>query len=290
MTSAEAVLQHVNQHTDSAWRLDARFAGGMLQGAWRITRGTTVAVLKWHASDSTAPDNPDAAAIVEHLRAAGYPTPKWLASGRTDDGVAWSVQEFAEGEPLHELDRASAELFIELVRLQRQISLPTETSWNPYIRAHVFGGHAAHRSLITAGRGLQALLDETLALAAPFESTELVDDEMVHSDLNVSNVIVRDCRVAAVVDVDGAGRGCAAYDLLSPAVNGVSWASDPAAITRLVDVALDLYGPGPVAVCAACLVIENANWYRRADPAGIRQRVGRYRRWLGDLRTQLTLA
>lgn len=129
-------------------------------------------------------------------------------------------------------------------------------SWNPYIRAHVFGPHPSQRPLIAAGGNVRKLLDDAIAFAATYESTALIDSEMVHCDLNVSNILMRDGRLLAVVDIEGTGRGCAVYDVLSPAANGVSWNSDPAAVDRLVSYAVDTYGPGPVAIAVACLVIE----------------------------------
>lgn len=205
VATAEASLGHVNEETGAMWRLDSRFASGVLEGAWRVQHESTVAVLKWHDPASSAPYNPDAPTIVEYLRAAEYPTPAWLAAGTTADGVAWSVQEFVDGEPLRELDAASAEVFVHLVRLQRALSPPTVMSWNPYIRAHVFDAHPSHRPLITAGGDVRKLLDDALALAAPYESAALIDSEMVHCDLNVSNILMRNGRLVAVVDIDGFG-------------------------------------------------------------------------------------
>lgn len=298
VATAQAILDQVNEETAAAWRLDSRFASGVREGAWRVQDRSTVAVLKWHdlprsgstpvaVFTSSAPYNPDAPVIVDYLRAAGYPTPAWLAAGTTADGVAWSIQEFVDGEPLGELDAASAEVFIDLVRLQRTLRLPTTMSWNPYVRAHVFGTHPSHRPLIAAGGDVRKVLAEALAIAAPHESTTLIDTEMVHCDLNVSNLLMRNGRLVAVVDIDGTGRGCAVYDVLSPAANGVWWNSDPAAVDRLVNYAIDAYGPGPVAIAVACLVIETTGWYLTATPARIEHRVARQRSWIDDLRSRL---
>ncbi len=110
---------------------------------------------------------------------------------------------------------------------------------------------------------------------------------MVHSDLNVSNLLVRQGQIVGVIDIDAAGRGCAAYDLMSPVINGVYWGSDPIAIERLVSYGLDVYGPGPLAVATASVLIEVTNWYLSCSPAHIEQRAERLLRWLSVERRRL---
>ncbi len=266
VASAARVLEDVKRATGDAWELDGRFARGMLEGAWRVRSGSAAAVMKWHDARSAAPHNPDAPAIVEYLRSEGYPTPAWLASGATEDGVHWSLQGLAGGEPLRELDHESAEIFVEFAQWHRELRLPTESGWNQYVRDHAFGTHPTHRRLRSGGPMVSRLLEAGLSLAAPYEDEALPALEMVHCDLNVGNVLVLDGKLAEIVDVGGSGVGCAAYDLLAPAASGVSWASDTAAVDRLVGHGLATYGPGPLAVATTCLVIEKTVWYQRADP------------------------
>lgn len=287
MTNSGAILAEVNTATGDTWELDGRFAQGRLEGAWRVRRNSVVAVMKWHDPRSAAPYNPDAPAVVEYLRSEGYPTPRWLAAGVTDGGVHWSLQELADGEPLRELDQRSAEIFMELADWHRELRLPTDFGWNQYIREHLYGPHPTHKRLKTGGPNVSRLLETVLSLAFSYEDTPLPADEMVHCDLNVGNVLTVDGKLTAVVDIDGAGLGCAAYDLLSPAATGVSWASDPVAIDRLVQHGLRSYGPGPVTVAIACLVIEKTIWYQRADPNQVEQHAERHLDWVSRLEGQL---
>jgi hypothetical protein len=277
----------VNQATSTTWTLDSRFALGALAGAWRVCIGDATAVLKWHDPSSNVPYNPDAPAIVEYLRAARYPTPEWLAAGTSDDGLRWSLQDFVDGAPLGELDLGSVGVFIDLVDQQRSLRLPTTFNWNRYVRDHVFATHASHAGLAGGGPNVRELLRRALALAEPYRAHELPLDEMVHCDLNVSNLLMRNGELVAVVDIDAAGRGCAAYDLLSPAVNGVSWSSDPRAVERLVSHGLETYSQETIAVIAACLLIGTTNWYRRADPTHVEARAQRHLDWLTSLEPRL---
>lgn len=298
VAGAQAILEQANEASGGRWRLESRFADGLLEGAWRVRDGSAVAVLKWHDATAAAfgrgesfathgPYNPDAVAIVEYLRAEGYPTPAWYGAGATATGAVWSLQEFVDAEAIGPIEPATAELFIELIERQRTIRLPTSVNWNPYIRSHVFGEHATHRRLTSAGEGAIRVLDSALSLAAPYESTSLVDDEMVHCDLSISNVLVRGGRVVAVIDTAGAARGCAAYDALSPVVNGVWWNSDSVAVERLVGYTLTTYGPATVAVVAACLAIETADWYFTHGREHAERPASRLYAWVEDLRHRL---
>jgi hypothetical protein len=281
-------MAEVNEAAGATWRLDERFTAGKRGGAWRIRDGSTLAVLKWCANDAEAPYNPDAPEIVAYLRKEGYPTPAWLASGALGDGGTWWIQELADGVPLRELDADSAGVFLDLVALQRTLALPTDVTWTPYIRALAFGDSPAGRLLHQAGGDVAALLGDVRAMAAPFESALLTESEMIHGDLSVSNLLAKDGRLVAVVDVEAAGRGSAAYDLLCPVLNGLVWESDPQAIERLVAVAVDTYEPAELLVVAACVTIETTAWYAQAAPARLASRLPAIREWLTGLRACLT--
>lgn len=185
-------------------------------------RGPTgAAVLKWIDVDAD-----DAFAVVEHVRSRGYPTPRWLDHGATEDGRSWCVQELVDGAPMANLDVHGAELIVQLVSLQRTITPPTARSWPALGRV----------------------------------------DELVHSDLNVQNIFLRDGAVVGVIDFEEAARGCAVLDLLSPAVNAVVWRSDPAAIEILHRYARESYDDAAIAAAATIVAREVSDWYRRAMP------------------------
>src|SRR4051794_13361339 len=194
----------------------------MQGGAWRV-RGPSgaAAVLKWIKVDAD-----DAATVVEHARACGYPTPAWLDHGTTDDGRSWCVQELVDGEPMGNLDVAGAELIVQIVSLERTITPRTERGWPALGRL----------------------------------------DELVHSDLAVQNILLRDGVVAGVIDFEEAARGCAVLDLLAPAVNAVIWRSDPAAIEILHRSARESYDDAAIDAAATIVARYVGDWYRYAMP------------------------
>jgi aminoglycoside phosphotransferase (APT) family kinase protein len=168
----------------------------------------------------------DAFRVVEHARACGYPTPAWLDHGTSDDGRSWCVQELIEGTAMGDLDVPGARLIVQLVSVQQTITPPTDRTW--------------------------PVLDRL--------------DELVHSDLSVSNILLRDGQVAAVIDFEEAARGCAVLDLLAPAVNAVIWRSDPAAVEILHRFARDGYDDAAIAAAAKIVARVVRDWYRYAMP------------------------
>jgi hypothetical protein len=231
----DAVLAAVGE----SWRLGEQLAGGLQGGAWRVHDGDVTAVLKVHDPASDVPRNPDCATVVEHLRASGYPTPAWLASGVTDAGFGWSIQELAVGEHVMRFDAPSAARVIALAELQRSITPPTAYSWSDFVLAKT---------------GLEM---------------ELPDDETVHCDFNVANILVLDGRVSAVVDIDAAGRGCAAYDVVAMRASVLPWNPEPGAIAMLDEWLRDTYDAEVVDVIRRCVAIEREEWLaKRATGPG----------------------
>lgn len=283
--ATQAVLLEVNAQTGASWRLESRLARGILGGAWAVHDGRRRAVLKWTDPNSSVPRNPDAADVVAYLRKSGYPTPEWLAHGPTSAGYFYSIQEFIPGEPLARLDLAAVELILELVHLQRTLSPPTSLSWSTYMREHVFGEHESHEKLATAAAGTIArALTEALEFARPYESAALPDDEMVHCDLSLSNILVHEGLLSGVIDIDAAGRGCAVYDVLSAAMNGMFWNADPDAVSRLHRFAFEIYGPGPVCIAAATLVIEGLAFRLESYPETAEGAASKSLEWMRELR------
>jgi aminoglycoside phosphotransferase (APT) family kinase protein len=206
------------------WVVGDRMAGGMQAGAWHVRdeRTGSDAVLKWIDVDAA-----DAATVIEHARGHGYPTPRWLDHGTTEDGRSWCVLELVHGTPMGNMDVRGAHTIVELVALQRTITPPTERAWP-----------ATRRT-----------------------------DELVHSDLSVANILLADDgRVAGVIDAEESARGCAALDLLAPAANAIVWGSDPAGVDVLQRYLFDSYRDDEIAACADIVVREVGGWYERRMP------------------------
>ena len=260
------MLAAINAETGSTWGLGERMRLGMLGGAWRIHHGPTVAVLKWHDPGSITLRNVDAPKVVEHIRRQGYPTPAWLAWGTTATGATWWIQELVGGEPQLALDLRAARRVLDLIRLQRTICPPTEFDWNAYVRMTVAGAPHALRGI-----------------AAPYESAPLPDNEMVHGDLSLANILLADGRLAGVVDIDAAGRGCAVYDVLAVVTNGLAWNGDADAIAHLMEFAWATYDAAAVRLTAVCLAWEAIDWASHRHAHRVPELTELYQDWLRPL-------
>jgi hypothetical protein len=253
-----AVLDHVNEVTGSAWELVGRLAGGYQAGAWRV-EGSDGApgVLKWWDQAWWATRVLDAAPVVADIRSKGYPTPAWLAVGVTPDNHPYEVQELVQGAAPEGLDVPLAELVVELVQLQRQLKPASNVDWSDYVMRTVFHDpHGRKPRLAALSQEVADALAEADRLVAGDRDVELPDQELVHGDLNVSNLLCENGRITGVVDIEAVGRGTAAVDLLTPARQARLWEGDNAAALLLEETAIEFYGSAVVRVVAACTLID----------------------------------
>lgn len=87
-----AVLEVLGDVTDVE-----RLAGGVQGGAWRVRAEHSHAVLKarpW-AHDLHLEQMETSGRVTDRLRAAGYPTPRWLATGASKV-LVWQLQEYVD--------------------------------------------------------------------------------------------------------------------------------------------------------------------------------------------------
>ena len=229
------VLADVAKTVGTLVTVVGRLAGGLNAGAVRVRlAGGPDAVLK--TQRRTRADQLEetfrARRIVEHMRGRGYPTPVWLAVGATAAHV-WHLAELVDAAPVRELTPSVVEQLIGVVDLQAGQASEPYDHWS-YARRVASGQEASTAALSSYGSSVAALvgrlprvpIDASLAPAAP---------DMVHADLNPSNVLVRDGVVVALVDVENAGSGTRAIDLTTllwhtfreplDAVRGHLWAT-----------------------------------------------------------------
>jgi aminoglycoside phosphotransferase (APT) family kinase protein len=241
-----------------------QLAGGLQSSAYELTDGETAVVLKWAADPGWAPRVRRAHELVRRARTVGYPTPAWLTVGETAAGSPYQLQEFVTGEPLRiasVLDRRLAQELIAICELQRDLVPEDGVSWSGWSsgvvfddwdgvwgRVHEYGGEVAE------------LLDRYTELCRPYRGEVLPDDDLVHGDLNVGNLIVDNGRIAGIIDIEAAGGGSRAYDLVSLATSAARDGA-PAGVDELfLEAALRAGGRAAVAVCAASAYVTIAEF------------------------------
>lgn len=142
----------------------------------------------------------------------GYPVPKTLWHGPLDERWSLVVLERLPGEPLRTLDDSTLEALLALVELQRD--LPVEpggwdtAEWIERILFDRWEGwwEAAEAAAPETCRRLHAFVD-------PARGYRLPVGDLVHGDLNISNVLTERGTITGVVDWDAIGCGSRASDL-----------------------------------------------------------------------------
>lgn len=144
------------------------------------------------------------------MRARGYPTPGWLGVGATATQV-WHLTDFVDAAPASELTPSLVVQLMAIVELQAgQGSEPPDHS--AYAWRVVTGQEPVVARLSGYSSAVSALVERSLRLSA-HASRPTAAPDMVHADLNPSNVLVRDGSVVALVDIGNTGSGTRATDL-----------------------------------------------------------------------------
>ena len=273
------VLDDVASVVGAEVTLLSRLPGGVMEGAMRVQlAGRANAVLKavplaqW---PNQLDDTLRAQRIVEHMRRRGYPTPAWLGAGATATHV-WHLTDFVDADPAPELTPSLIEQLMDIIELQAgQASEPydhwsyawrvatgqesavagldvDETPWMSFLRQSI-AGLPGYSSVVSD-------LVERLRLACADAPPPPESPDMVHTDLNPSNVLVRDGAVVAVVDIGNAGSGTRAEDLTNlvwstfedPQLDGVR--------RRLWTRILNLVGWEGAAVLTATHILHMLEW------------------------------
>ena len=263
-----AVLDDVAGVVGGAITVLGRLSGGVNAGAVRVRlAGGEVAVLK--AEPRGAPDLLEqtlrAGRVVEHMRRRGYPTPAWLGAGATPTH-AWHLTEFVVADPVSELTSSVVEQLMEIIELQAgQACAPNDHrlyAWRVATgQESVADGLARHASDVSAlvERLTRVCADVPVPAGAP---------DMVHADLNPSNVLVRDGAVVAVVDIGNAGSGTRATDLTTLLWHTFQEHLDGVR-SRLWSTILALVGREEAAVLAATQILLQLEWRIRVGNYGV---------------------
>lgn len=272
------VLDDVASVVGAEVTLLSRLPGGVNAGVVRVqVAGRANAVLKAvpRARSNHLDETLRAQRVVEHMRRRGYPTPAWLAVGATVTHV-WHLMDFVDAAPVTELTPSLVEQLMEVIELQAGQASEPYDHWS-YAWRVATGQESAVAGLDFNETPEQSLLRQSVARLSGYSSavSALVErlrlvcadvpppreaPDMVHADLNSSNVLVRDGAVVAVVDIGNAGSGTRATDLTTlvwhtfqdPLLDGVR--------RRLWTRILDLVGWEGAAVLAGAQILLQLEW------------------------------
>jgi Phosphotransferase enzyme family len=146
------------------------------------------------------------------MRRRGYPTPAWLGVGATATHV-WHLMDFVDAAPAPQLTPSLVEQLMEIIELQAGQASEPYDHWS-YAWQVATGREPALAKLSGYSSEVSALVERLRLVCAGAPPPREAPD-MVHADLNTSNVLVRDGAVVAVVDIENAGSGTRATDLVT---------------------------------------------------------------------------
>lgn len=251
-----AVLGLINALHGTEFELVGRLAGGRQGGAWRVSVPAGVdAVLKWSENGSLRSRRSQVPGMVGDLRRRGYPTPAWLVSGVTEQGLSYVVSELVDGDagswssiPLREV--------LAAIELQAGLGEPATETWSTYVEWVLSSDDGPLGDLRAMGRPGQGLVDHYQRVLAPFRDSRLPNEDLVHGDFGTANLLVRDGRLVAIVDIEAIGPGTRVVDyawLLREAYSEHAPDADKALVQRAGQ---NIAGRGVLAKCAAATALD----------------------------------
>lgn len=275
---AQEAVGDANRRSGASWRLVGRFDGGVQSGAWLLESADGRRfVLKLAQTADWARQVLRAERAVGIARSAGYPTPCWLATGITDSGIGYQVQELVPGRTRERIGIAEARVLIDVLELQADLDPDPERSWSNFLAAELSSGlaglRAAAGSAGPAGAELLAGCDRLLASA---DHLVLPRADMVHGDFRPANILFEQDRVTGVIDIEAIGSGTRVFDYATLLDHEEL---DHDAFTLLVAAATEIAGPDVLRACFAQVALDLVRFMsRNVGPGSEAQLTARIRK------------
>ena len=213
----EVALDYINAAKSAAYTLSGQMDGGDDQGAFRVVDASgKEAILKISRNPMWRSQVERAKAATDHLRPLGYPVPQYLHIDSTSDGTFW-LEEMLPGISVATPTADQVAELLRLIDLQKNqtISAVQGQDWSWYAAGVVFRGDSGLvRVMMQFGEETSALAAQIEGLVLGLDSKALGNTDLVHGDLGISQVLVSDNKISAVLDWDQVGYGDSAMDLV----------------------------------------------------------------------------
>ncbi|MFC7622085.1 phosphotransferase [Microlunatus sp. GCM10028923] len=265
----QELVSHINQAHGLRFVLRERCPEG-LAGAWLLSDDDgRRAILK--INTDMAHRMEQLPQLVDRIRAAGYVTPRWLAAGKTADGTTYHVVDFVPGESMvrSRLTLRTVEHLIEVIERQAGLGPDPTLDWSEYVRECAFGEgendpRPVTRRLGQPGIELIARFD---ALLAPYADLELPRHDLVHGDLNNSNVMCQNDEITGIIDAESLGSGTRALDYATLLPRLLEQGASPEIVSAVRRAGREVAGPGVFAACGAAVAFDSVRsiYYQGRD-------------------------
>lgn len=249
--------------SDIEFEVVGRLAGGE-NGATEIRSADgTRRVLKWEANPLNITSRIEGARLAERLRSeAGWPVPtqhvvhagNWL----------FVAQQFMRGDAVTRLSEPMVGDLLTLHQSRRGLEPDdSECRWGvDQIEILVSGGrgYCLHEPLRSYDKRTRRVVERIESIGRELVPDQLAGNDIVHADLHPGNFLQTDGRIAAVVDLDYARTGDAAFDLAFLAVFSMAYRCDQTVRDYLVAVGLDSLDPARRQAYVGNLLLRLLDW------------------------------
>jgi hypothetical protein len=263
------VVGSINARYGTRFRLGDRLAGGETGAFGLVDADGARFVLKWQAGSDAGERLLPVAETVRRLGLVGYPVPRYLASGHLADGT-YVIQETLPGTPLGRVLPELLPRVLALNDLQRGRAVPSEPRWPARIVDDTLrggDGYCLLEPMQSHSAETSRLLDALQGIVAANAGVAVPTDDVVHFDVNPSNILIADEHISGVVDWEGACAGDRAFDLAT--LLFYSYEVQPVR-EALWDRVVSLSGPAALALYLAHVIHRQIDWsIRHHGPADV---------------------
>jgi hypothetical protein len=255
---AAAMTDAVHASTGIRLELAGHCPGGQTGAAYVRWPDGHLAVLKWRPGAPLEDFERGPLAVIDVLRAAGYPAPAIEMAVQVGSAVV-TVQQHVPGTEIAYLDQVLLDQALALNRRQAG-TLAGRTDVDPmrlYLSSNG-GGFCLHEPLRQFGSRTAALERWVRGIGVVYPD-ELPGDDAVHCDFQPANILASDGLISGVIDWDGAARGDCRFDLVTLRFGLHAIRCDADVVAKLDEV-LDFFPPEILLPAWAHMSLRMVDW------------------------------
>lgn len=197
--------------------------------------------------------------LAEYLRVAGYPTPRPLHHGLIPDGGCFYLQERLPGRPMRspgvysELNQHELELLLRLLDLHTGIAPETSQDWTYQVEEVALRQRGEWAVVAQSPLpAVQSLIEICARRCAGLGDPGWTHNDLVIGDFGAHNVLLNDQgQVAAVFDLDGAGRGDQVIDMVN-----LLYMVEPQLLNDVRHAVLQVASPAALTACGVFWIVH----------------------------------